>query len=60
MKEGARRVPQFGEVGQDLDPNVTAKPMNAAHEGDHKSLNLGRMAYRSSASDLGGRVAAHC
>jgi hypothetical protein len=60
MKDRPGRVPQLGEVGQDLDPNVTAKPMDPAHQRDHKSLNLGRMASRSSASDLGGRVAGHC
>jgi hypothetical protein len=60
MKDGARRVPKLWKVGQDLDPNVTAKPMDAAHQGDDETLNLWRTASRSSASDLGGRVAAHC
>ena len=60
MKDRSCRVPQVGEVGQDLDPNVTAKPMDAAHQSDDETLNLGRMASRSSAFDLGGRVAAHC
>ncbi|HTG40708.1 MAG TPA: hypothetical protein VK697_03750 [Methylomirabilota bacterium] len=38
MKDRPGRVPQLGEVGQDLDPNVTAKPMDAANEGDDEAL----------------------
>jgi hypothetical protein len=34
--------------------------MDAAHQGDDETLNLWRTASRCSASDLGGRVAAHC
>ena len=38
VEDGARRIAQLWVVGQDLDPNVTTEPVNAAHECDDEPL----------------------